>query len=176
MCQRSGRAVRYTRTHKLTGWNFSAVWRRFFCHARSHISPERYTGVLSYYTLEWTHSHQPYVYKLNLEFRQSSEFRNNNVSSEVSNYRLSQGFLYPLKARTLFRMELGLWIGPTTDIYHFENHPEIAVLGFDYTNSLATLISLGFRGDTTGGGGVVSSGGRPEHLGEYTLPSEKRYI
>jgi hypothetical protein len=26
-------------------------------------------------------------------------------------------------------------------------------------------------GDTTGGGGVVSSGGRPEHVGEYELPS-----
>ena len=112
-----------------------------------YISPERYQGLLPYYYLGWTHAHQKYVYKLNFSFRQSSKVENNDVSSDVLNFQLSQGFLYPLKAMHLFKKELGLWIGPSTDIFYFENNPDIAVSGFDYTNSFATLISLGFRGD-----------------------------
>jgi len=119
----------------------------YFSMKDQYISPERYQGLLPYYALGWTHTHQKYVYKLDFALRQSSVIENNDVSSDVLNFQLSQGFLYPLKAMTLFKKELGLWIGPSTDIYYFENNPDIAVSGFDYTNSYATLISLGFRGD-----------------------------
>ena len=112
-----------------------------------YISPERYTGILPYYSAGWTRSHQKYIYRLDLTFRQSNEFKNNNVTSDVLAFKLGQGFLYPVKPLNLFRKELGLWIGPTTDVAYFENNPDIAVSGFDYTNSFATLISLGFRGD-----------------------------
>lgn len=112
-----------------------------------YISPESYTGVLPTYALEWTRSHERYVYSLGFGFGQSDDFRNNNVTSEVLSFKLSQGFHYSLKPVSLFQRELGLWIGPTTDIFYFENKPDIAVSGFDYTNSFVTLISLGFRGD-----------------------------
>ncbi len=112
-----------------------------------YISPERYSGVLPYFALGWTRTHNRYIYKLDFAFRQSDAFKNNNVTSDVLSFKLSQGFLYPLKPVNLLHKELGLWIGPTTDIFYFENNPDIAVSGFDYTNSFATLISLGFRGD-----------------------------
>ena len=41
------------------------------------------------------------------------------------------------------------------------------------TEILKQLSQVTVVGDTTGGGGVVSSGGRPEHVGEYRLPSGK---
>lgn len=119
-----------------------------------YISPERYSGTLPFYAVGWTRSHQHYVYMLDFEFRQSDAFKNNNVTSDVMAFRLGQGFLYPLKSLNLFRKELGFWIGPTTDFAYFENHPEIAVSGFDYTNSFATLISLGFRSDAVYPAGI----------------------
>ena len=41
------------------------------------------------------------------------------------------------------------------------------------TEIMKQLPQVTVVGDTTGGGGVVSSNGRPEHVGEYTLPSGK---
>lgn len=118
-----------------------------FALVDEYISPERYTGLLPGYALEWNRSHENYVYALGFEFGQSDDFSNNHVTSEVLKFRLSQGFLYCLKPVKLFQKELGLWIGPGTDIFYFENSPDIAVSGFDYSHSFATLVSLGFRGD-----------------------------
>ena len=112
-----------------------------------YISPERYDGSIPYYALVWTRSHEKYVYKLNFAFSQSGDITNYNVSTDILNFRLSQGFLYPLKPVKLFSRDLGLWIGPTTDIFYYVNNPNIAVSGFDYTNSYAALFSLGFGGD-----------------------------
>ena len=41
------------------------------------------------------------------------------------------------------------------------------------TEIMKQLPQVTVVGDTTGGGGAVSSNGRPEHVGEYTLPSGK---
>ena len=113
----------------------------------NYISPERYDGVLPFYAIGWTHTHDRYVYKLNFALRQADDIKNFNVSTNIVSFKLSQGFLYPLKPLNLFDKDLSLWLGPTTDVFYFENSPDIAVSGFDYTNSFSTLISLGFRGD-----------------------------
>lgn len=112
-----------------------------------YISPERYTGRFPYLALGWTRVHQKYVYRLDFHFQNSREIKNNRVTSDVLKFKLSQGFVYPLKPIPLFNRQLSLWIGPTADISYFENKPDIAVTGFDYTNSYATMISAGFRGD-----------------------------
>jgi hypothetical protein len=119
----------------------------YFSMRDAYISPERYEGYLPGYALGWTRTHNTYVYRLDFSFSYSDDIENNSVRSEVLTFRLSQGFLYPLKALTLFKKDLGLWIGPSADISYFANDPDIAVSGFDYTNSFATLISLGFRGE-----------------------------
>jgi len=113
----------------------------------NYISPERYEGVLPFYAFGWIRSHEKYVYKLSFALGQSDDIKNYNVSTRILRFKLSQGFLYPLKPVSVIKQELGLWIGPTTDVFYFENNPEIAVSGFDYTNSYALLLSLGFRGD-----------------------------
>ena len=113
----------------------------------NYISPERYDGVLPFYAIEWTRTHNRYVYKLNFAFRQADDITNYNVSTHILSFRFSQGFLYPLKSLRLFERDFGLWLGPTTDIFYYSNNPDIAVSGFDYTNSYAALFSLGFRGD-----------------------------
>jgi hypothetical protein len=112
-----------------------------------YISPERYEGLLPYYAVGWTRAHERYVYKLNFEIGQNAQIRNYNVSTRIVSFRMSQGFLYPIKTISLFMKKLGFWLGPTTDVYYFQNNPDIAVSGFDYTNSYATLLSLGIRCD-----------------------------
>jgi hypothetical protein len=112
-----------------------------------YISPERYDGALPYYETGWTRPHENYLYRLRFGFSQSGEISNYNVTTDVLNFKLSQGFLYPLKPLKLFKQDLGLWLGPTTDIFYYVNNPHIAVSGFDYTNSYAALFSLGFGGD-----------------------------
>lgn len=112
-----------------------------------YISPEPYDGTLPYYAIGWSRSHEKYVYTLSGAFRQSNNVSNYSVTTEVLNYRLSQGFLYPIKTLKFLKKDLGLWIGPTTDILYYLNNPNIAVSGFDYTNSYAILWSLGFRSD-----------------------------
>jgi hypothetical protein len=112
-----------------------------------YISKERYEGLLPYYAVGWIRAHDRVVYKLGFEIGQSDQIRNYNVSTRIVSFRMSQGFLYPIKPVSLFRKNFGLWLGPTTDVYYFQNNPDIAVSGFDYTNSYATLLSLGFRFD-----------------------------
>jgi hypothetical protein len=109
-----------------------------------YISPERYDGSLPYYEIGWTRMHEKYLYRLRFAFSQSGEISNYSVTTDVLNFKLSQGFLYPLKPFKIFSRDLGLWIGPTTDIFYYLNNPHIAVSGFDYTSSYATLFSLGF--------------------------------
>lgn len=112
-----------------------------------YISPERYTGALPYYSLEWVRTHRSHIFTLDFNFQYSQEIENNHVKSDVLVFNLNQGFIYPLKPVHLFRRELALWMGPAVDVEYFENNPLIAVSGFDYTNSYLTMISLGFRGD-----------------------------
>lgn len=112
-----------------------------------YISPERYNGILPYYAIGWTRTHKRYIYKLSFAFSQSDDITNYNVSTQVLSFKLSQGFLYALKPLKLLKKDLGLWIGPTTDIFYYDNNPDIAASGFDFTNSYAALISLGFRSD-----------------------------
>ena len=120
-----------------------------------YISPERYAGVLPYYSLGWVRTHRSHVYTLDFHFQYSQEIENNHVKSDVLVFNLNQGFIYPLKPVQLFRRELALWMGPAVDVEYFENNPRIAVSGFDYTNSYLTMISLGFRGD-----GIYSLSGK----------------
>ncbi|MBA7550902.1 hypothetical protein ES705_43432 [subsurface metagenome] len=108
----------------------------------NYISPERYEGVLPFYAIGWTRTHDRYVYKLNFTLRQADDIKNFNVSTNIISFKLSQGFLYPLKPLNLFDKDLSLWLGPTTDVFYFENSPDIAVPVFRPLTSTATAIKL----------------------------------
>jgi hypothetical protein len=112
-----------------------------------YISQERYDGMFPHYAIAWTRTHNRYAYNLGFAYRQAGDITNYNISTRIVSFNLSQGFLYPLKPVSLFKRDLNLWLGPTAEVFYYENNPDIAVSGFDYTNSYATLVSLGFRGD-----------------------------
>jgi len=108
-----------------------------------YISTEKYSGPLPYYSITWSNQHSDYVYHLKLDFRNSSEIKNNNVSTDIYQFTLNQGFNYALPKFTIFSKDAHLYLGPSTELFFYYNNQNIAVDGFDYAQSFALLITGG---------------------------------
>jgi hypothetical protein len=107
-----------------------------------YISRQKYAGELPSIAIEWARSHGKHVYNLGMSYR-GAEIRNHNVSTQITQFSLNQGFLYPMKKTTLFRKDFQVWLGPATKFFFLVNDPDFAVSGFEYTESYACLFSLG---------------------------------
>ena len=112
-----------------------------------YISKEKYSGTLPYFSFGWVRKHNKYVYRLKMAFRNSNDIYNHNVSTDIYQFALNQGFLYPLKKMTLFKKDLFIWLGPSVEFFFYYSKPNIAVGGFDYAQSLAGLFAAGFNTD-----------------------------
>ena len=110
-----------------------------------YISTEKYYGSLPSYGIAWYNQHSNYVYHLKLDFRNSSEIKNNNVSADIYQFTLNQGFSYALPKFTLFDNDAYFYLGPSTELFFYYNEQNIAVSGFDYSQSFAMLISGGIN-------------------------------
>ena len=66
-----------------------------------------------------------------------------NVSTDIYQFTLNQGFDYALPKFTLFNKNAYLYLGPSTELFFYYNNQNVAVSGFDYAQSFALLISLG---------------------------------
>jgi len=110
-----------------------------------YISKEKYSGTLPYYSIGWARHHDTYVYRLDMYYSNSNNIKNYNVTTNITQFTLNQGFLYPLKNISLFQKNLYLWLGPSTEFFFFYNDQNIAVAGFDYAQSLAGLFSVGLN-------------------------------
>lgn len=112
-----------------------------------YISKEKYSGTLPNIGVRWTKYQGDYGYILGLDFQNSSRIKNNNVSTNIYQFTLNQGFLYPLPKYSLFSKYLYSYLGPSTDLYFFYNKQNIAISGFDYASSFAILFSLGINSE-----------------------------
>jgi hypothetical protein len=112
-----------------------------------YISDEKYSGSIPYYRVQWIKSHQDYIYHLSLDYRYSSEIKNYNVSTDIYQFTLHQGFSYAGPKFSLFNKDAYLFLGPSTEVYFYFNQQNIAVSGFDYAQSIAFLMSLGIDSD-----------------------------
>ena len=84
----------------------------FYSLRDNYISGEKYSGGLPYLSFGWARSHAKYVYRFDMDFRNSDNICNHNVSTDIYQFKLNQGFLYPLERVNLFRKDLCFWIGP----------------------------------------------------------------
>jgi hypothetical protein len=107
-----------------------------------YVSRQKYEGELPTIAIEWARNHGKYVYNLGMSYR-GAEISNHNVSMRITQFSLSQGFLYPLKKTTLFQRDFQVWLGPSTEFFFLFNDPDFAVSGFEYTESFVGLFSLG---------------------------------
>jgi hypothetical protein len=112
-----------------------------------YISKEKYSGILPVISFGWARRHTTYVYRLDLTYRNSDNINNYTVSTDITQFTLNQGFLYPLKKKVIFKKDLYIWLGPSTEFFFFANNQNIAVTGFDYAQSYAALFSLGFQAE-----------------------------
>ena len=108
-----------------------------------YISHEKYSGSLLYYSITWANQHSDYVYHLKIDFGNSNEIKNYNVSADIYQFTLNQGFSYTLPKFTIFDKDAYLFLGPSTELFFYYNKQNIAVSGFDYAQSFALLISAG---------------------------------
>ena len=108
-----------------------------------YTSKEKYSGTLPYYSITWANQHLNYVYHLKIDFGNSSEIKNYNVSADIYQFTLNQGFSYALPKFTMFDNDAYLYLGPSTELFFYYNKQNIAVSGFDYAQSFALLISAG---------------------------------
>ncbi len=106
-----------------------------------YISKEKYSGSLPYYEISWAKLHTNYIYHLSINYQNSSQIKNNNVSTDIYQFTINQGFNYALTKFTLFNKEAYTYLGPATELFFYFNKQNIAVSGFDYTQSYALLIS-----------------------------------
>jgi hypothetical protein len=112
-----------------------------------YISEEKYSGSIPYYRIQWVKSHQDYIYHLSLDYQYSSDIKNYNVSTDIYQFTLHQGFSYAGPKFSLFNRDTYLYLGPSTEIFYYFNQQNIAVSGFDYAQSIACMISLGVDSD-----------------------------
>lgn len=112
-----------------------------------YISAEKYSGSIPYYSIGWTNQHSNYVYHLEINFRNSNTIKNYNVSTDIYQFTLNQGFNYSLPEFNLFDKEAYAYIGPAAELYFYYNQQNIAVSGFDYAQSFAILISGGISSE-----------------------------
>ena len=112
-----------------------------------YISNEKYSGTLPYYSFGWVRKHNKYIYRLEMAYRNSNDIDNYNVSTDINQFALNQGFLYPLKKIRLFKNDLYIWLGPSAEVFFYYSKPNIAVSGFDYAQSFAVLFAGGFNSD-----------------------------
>ncbi len=107
------------------------------------ISEQKYSGNLPFLGIIWERVHETYCYQMNIAYREA-DIKNYNVVTQITQLVINQGFLYPLKPLALFDRELFWKIGPATELYLLVNNPDFAISGFEYTLSMAALISFGF--------------------------------
>lgn len=114
-----------------------------FAVTDEYISKEKYSGSLPFYGISWYKPHDNYVYRLSMNYRYSSEIKNNNVSTDIHQFTLNQGFNYALPKFNVLDKDVYLYLGPATELFFYYNKQNIAVSGFDYAESIAFLISGG---------------------------------
>jgi hypothetical protein len=112
-----------------------------------YISREKYSGTMPMFSVGWARCHDKYIYHLSFEYGKSGDISNNNVQTDITQFKLEQGFLYPLNNHSRNPEKISLFLGPTTEVFYYGNDPKIAVSGFDYTNSIAVMLSLGVSFD-----------------------------
>ena len=112
-----------------------------------YVSKEKYSGTLPSFKANRSRFHNKYGYYLGLEYRNSSKIKNYNVSTDIYQFSLNQGFLYPLPKMSLFTRDVYAFLGPSTELYFFYNKQNIAVSGFDYAQSFAALFSVGLNSE-----------------------------
>jgi hypothetical protein len=85
-----------------------------------YISKEKYSGTLPYFNLEWVRFHNKSAYRLEFEFRNSSNIKNNGISAEVMQFVFNQDFIYPVGSFPLLSRNVYAYMGPSAQFFYYD--------------------------------------------------------
>ena len=111
------------------------------------ISKEKYSGTLPYFSASWSRFHNKYGFRQKLEFRNSSNIKNYNVSTDINQFALHRDYLYPAGKLTILSKDVFSYLGPSTEFFLFSNKPNYMEGGIHINYSFVLLISGGINAD-----------------------------
>ncbi len=114
-----------------------------------YISDEKYSGSLPYLELGWLRSRDSSASRFSMEYRNSSDIRNNNVSASVTQTALNLDYLYPIGTFPLYMHDVFAFLGPSAETYLYFRSQNIANGGLAIFNaySFATFFTLGINSE-----------------------------
>ena len=111
------------------------------------ISKEKYSGALPYFSASWSRFHKKYGFRQKLEFRNSSNVKNYNVSTDIDQFALHRDYLYPTRKFTILSKDVFSYLGPSTEFFLFSNKPNYMEGGIHINYSFVLLVSGGINAE-----------------------------
>ncbi|GAF92364.1 unnamed protein product, partial [marine sediment metagenome] len=85
-----------------------------------YISKEKYSGTLPYFNIEWIRFHNKNGYRLEFEYRNSTNIKNNNISAKVQQFTFNQDFIYPVGSFSLISKNVYAYLGPSVQFFYYD--------------------------------------------------------
>lgn len=111
-----------------------------------YISKEKYSGTLPYFNVEWVRFHNKNAYRLELEYQNSNNITNNNISAEVMQFVFNQDFIYSVGSFPLFSRNVYTYLGPSVQFFFYDIYYNFAQPGtFLSPKTFGIIGSLGIN-------------------------------
>jgi len=111
------------------------------------VTKAKYSGILPYFAVNWSRFHDKSGYRFKLEFRNSSNIKNNNISTDILQFLFHTDYIYPVGKFSLFSRDVYAYLGPSSEFFMYYNHPDIAIEQTYALFSFVTLLSLGINSE-----------------------------
>ena len=111
-----------------------------------YISEEKYSGTLPYLTIEWVRFHNKNGYRLEFEYRNSTNITNNNISAKAKQIAFNQDFIYPIGHFSLFSKDVYAYLGPSVQVFYYDINYNFVTPGtFITPKTYGLIFSLGIN-------------------------------
>ena len=112
-----------------------------------YVSQEKYAGTLPYFRIDRSHFHNIYGFRQKLEYRNSSQINNNNISANITEFSFYMDYLYPACKFKLFSIPVFTFIGPTANLFFYLNNPGYMEGSIHLNYSFVLMFSSGFTSE-----------------------------
>ena len=111
-----------------------------------YISKEKYSGTLPCFNVGWVRFHDKKGYRLEFEYRNSSNISNNNISAKVGQFTFNQDFIYSIGKFSIFSKNIYAYLGPSVQFFYYDINYNFASPGtFISPKTFGLMGSLGIN-------------------------------
>jgi len=111
-----------------------------------YISKEKYSGTLPCFNVEWVRFQNKKGYRLEFEYRSSSNISNNNISAKVGQFTFNQDFIYHIGNFSIFSRSISAYLGPSVQFFYYDINYNFASPGtFISPKTFGLMGSLGIN-------------------------------